>query len=146
MILDLEKEYEVEIEKYKKEMGDKIAQAQEYADSMGYINPGAVVLFRYTPPPVTKGGLIKAHEFVDKVGRSSLFGKILKISPLKATEEKTQYKKEQLKVGDWVMFLAANPIKGGLPEIHQCQLLASDDVLCSLSEEHFEKFIASKEI
>lgn len=138
-------DYEIEIEKYNNDIKNRIEQAQAYADSMDYINPGAVILFRYTPPPISKGGIHLSIEGVEKEGRSSLFGKILKISPLPATDEKTQYKKDQLKVGQWIMFLANNPIKGGLPNVYQCQLLAADDVLCCLSDENFEKLIKSKE-
>lgn len=138
-------EYELEIEKHNKDIKNKMEQAQAYADSMDYINPEAIVLFRYTMPAISKGGLHLPTDVIQREGKSSLFGKILRISPLPSVEESVQFKKEKLKVGQWIMFLATNPIKGGLPDIYQCQLLAASDVLCTFSEEDFEKFIKSKE-
>lgn len=121
--------------------------AEKISGQIPYLNPGAILIFRYFPSRFTKGGLEKPEQTRKSEARNSFFGEILKISDLKDFSEEVNLKKELLvqSKARHVMFLATNAISGGVEKHPQIQIVAVNDVLLGLNDEEFKKFIEGED-
>lgn len=119
----------------------KMSESWHYAQALSYMNPQALVIERYQPPATTAGGLIKPQEYREKEGRSTVWGKLIRMSYEATDDQDILRARETLCVGCWVNFLATNPIKGGYDKNKQIQIIAVQDILIALNDDAFQKYI-----
>lgn len=123
----------------------KMIKAANYAQALGYLNPQAVVIERYTPPSTTHGGILKPAEYRDRESRSSVWGRVLRVSEEPTDDESVLRMRKVVLPEMWVNFLSANPINAGYPDNKQVQLIAIQDVLLAMNAEQFAQWVKDKE-
>jgi len=124
----------------------KSLSPEEYANSLVWLNPQAVIISRHIPKEVSAGGIVKPQTYRDREARSTIWGKILRISAQPSEDSNMVAMRQSLRLGDYVNFLATNPINGGYAVHKNVQLIAVEDILFSISPECFEKYIAIEDL
>jgi hypothetical protein len=114
-----------------------------YVEALSYLNPQAVLIERYTPPEKV-GLIIKPSEVKVRENRSSVWGRILRISDGETDDVEILQAREHLKPGMWANFLVTNPIAGGFPANDRCQLIAMQDVLLAIDAKDFDEHVRDK--
>lgn len=118
-----------------------------YCDAITLANPRAALIRRWSPPERTKSGLIVPPVVRDRELRSSMWGKLLKVStaPLDESEGYLGTLRDYFgeREGHYVLFNASNPYAGGLNNHHELQILAIGDILAILDPFKFHAIIVS---
>ena len=121
----------------------KLPDPKPYVDALAYVNAQAVLIERYTPPEKI-GALFKPKELQKAEARSSVWGKILRVSTFETDDADVLRMRSGLKEGMWANFLVTNPIAGGLPTNTRCQLIAIQDVLMAIGDNEFNEHVKDK--
>lgn len=118
-----------------------------YCDAITLANPRAVLIERWSPPELTKSGLIVPPVVRDRELRSSMWGKLLKVStaPLDESEGYLGTLRDFFagKVGQYVLFNASNPYAGGLNNHTKLQMLALGDILAVMDAYEFHAVVVA---